>query len=240
MNIGKQKPIPIFKSAFRAPSDGYVPELNRKPVVFDILAPDHETSILPDNVVMVLHVNPASMSLNYAKVIQRINTRGGFVEQHWGEGLSTIEFNMATGGFVRLYSGMSNITGGLGAINTEGNRRETIAYDKYLDMLALFHNNGSIYDASGQIVFQGFIKVTFDGGIYYGWFNNFNVTETVEQPYMFSLTASFQVESEVQRFRSMPYKNLTENVSPLTQNTNETTVRMPASVTNTRGGSDVG
>jgi hypothetical protein len=120
---------------------------------------------------------------------------------------------MATGGFMRLYSGMSNITGGPGAIDTGGNRRETIAYDKYLDILALFHNNGSIYDLSGQIVFQGILKIIFDGGIYYGWFSNFNVTESADQPYMFDLTASFQVESEVQRFRSMPYKNLMPEMS---------------------------
>lgn len=114
---------------------------------------------------------------------------------------------------MRLYSGMSNITGGLGAINTEGNRRETIAYDKYLDMLALFHNNGSIQDLSGQIVFQGFIKIIFDGGIYYGWFSNFNVSEDANQPYMFSLTASFQIESEIQIFRSMPYEGMTKPVT---------------------------
>jgi hypothetical protein len=213
VGIAKQNPIPVFQSAFNSPTDGYDPKLNRKPVIFDILAPDHETSVLPDNTLMVLHVNPSTMGLNYQKVIQRINTRGGFVEQHWGEGLSTIEFNMATGGFMRLYSGMSNITGGPGAIDTGGNRRETIAYDKYLDILALFHNNGSIYDLSGQIVFQGILKIIFDGGIYYGWFSNFNVTESADQPYMFDLTASFQVESEVQRFRSMPYKNLMPEMS---------------------------
>ena len=214
MNFGRQNPVPIFASAFNSANDGYDPNLNRKPVVFDILAPDHETSVLPDDTQLVLHVNPATMSLNYAKVIQRINTRGGFVEQHWGEGLSTIDFNMATGGFMRLYSGMSNITGGLGAFNAGGTRRETIAYDKYLDMLALFHNNGSIYDMSGQIVFQGFIKITFDGGIYYGWFNNFNVVEAAEKPYQFDLTASFQVESEIQRFRSMPYQAESKKTTP--------------------------
>ncbi|MFA6233682.1 MAG: hypothetical protein WC824_05750 [Bacteroidota bacterium] len=175
--------------------------------MFDIIGPDWETSVLPDHLKMVLHVNPSSMNISYANVIERIQTRGGFVEQHWGEGVRSIDFNMSTGGFMRLYSGLSNITGGPGSINTGGNRRETIAYDKYLDLLALFHNNGSVFDDTGKIVFQGIIKVSFDGGIYFGWFSDFSKSETAEKPYQFALTAKFTVDHEVQRFRSMPYGN---------------------------------
>jgi hypothetical protein len=201
--------IPVFQSAFKSPDDETDTNKGIRPVVFDILAPDQETSILPEGMRMVLHTNPQSMGINYANLVERIQTRGGYVEQHWGRGISSIDFNMVTGGFMRLYSGLSNITGGPGARDTLGTRRETIAYDKYLDMLALFHNNGSVYDNTGKIVFQGIVKITFDGGIYYGWFSNFNVTETADQPYMFSLTTSFTVDHEVQRFRTMPYTELT-------------------------------
>ncbi len=196
---------PVFRSAFKSKDDEFDTNKGTKPVVFDILAPDHETSILPDGLAMVLHVNPSSMSLNYTKMIERIQTKGGFVEQHWGEGVDGIDFNMATGGFKRVFSGLSNVTGGPGAYDAKGTRRETIAYDKYLDMLALFHNNGSVYDASGKIVFQGMIKITFDGGIYFGWFSDFNVTEAAEKPYQFALTTKFTIDHEVQRFRTLPY-----------------------------------
>lgn len=195
--------IPIFKSAFRSPDNEFDPNLGIRPVVFDILAPDMETSILPDGVRMVLHVNPSQMGFSYAKQIERIQTKGGWVEQHWGDGARTLSLSMVTGGFKRLYSGLSNITGG--GLDQGGTRRETIAYDKYLDMLALFHNNGSIYDQSGQIAFQGIIKITFDGGIYFGWFNTFNVEEMAEKPYMFNLSAEFTISHEVMRFRSMPW-----------------------------------
>ena len=196
--------IPVFTSAFNS-SDDETSGSGVRPVIFDILAPDEETSILPK---MVLHVNPQSMSFTYEKAIERIQTRGGYVEQHWGEGARAIEFKMVTGGFMRLYSGLSNITGGAGATDTKGTRRETIAYDKYLDFLALFHNNGSVYDSTGQIVFQGILKITFDGGIYLGWFSRFNVTEAAEKPYMFDLSASFTVHREVQRFRTFQYQGL--------------------------------
>jgi len=193
--------IPVFRSAFRSPDDAYDTNRGVRPVVFDILAPDLETSILPDGMKLVLHVNPSSMAMSYTKVISRLQTKGGYVEQHWGEGARTIEFNMATGGFMRLYSGLSNVTGGPGAFSTGGSRRETIAYDKYLDMLALFHNNAAIYDTTGKIVFQGILKITFDNGIYFGWFASCNVSEDASKPYMFALTASFTVDHEIQLFR---------------------------------------
>lgn len=195
--------IPVFRSAFRSPDDEYNPNLGIRPVVFDILAPDFETSLLPEGIKLVLHVNPKTMTMSYAKVVERIQTKGGFVEQHWGEGARTISFDMATGGFKRLYSGLSNVTGG--GYDTGGTRRETIAYDKYLDLLALFHNNGSIYDTSGQIAFQGIIKVTFDGGVYFGWFDNFTVVEDANTPYMFQLSATYTISHEALRIRSLPY-----------------------------------
>lgn len=190
---------PIFTSAFTSEDDEFN-GLGVRPVVFDILGPDLSTSILPEGLRMVLHVNPSSMSFSYAKQIERIQTKGGFVEQHWGEAARSISLNLATGGFKRLYSGLSNITGG--GKDVEGTRRETIAYDKFLDLLALFHNNGSIYDTSGQIALQGIIKVLFDGGVYLGWFSTFNITEAAEKPYQFALTAEFTIAHEVMRLRS--------------------------------------
>lgn len=193
---------PFFQGAFRGPSDEFDASLDRKPVIFDILGPDMETSILPEGYRLVLHVNPSSMTIAYAKEITRTPTRGGFVEQHWGEAANTIDFQMATGGFMRLYSGLSNVTGGTGAIGAEGTRRETLAYDRYLDILALFHNNGAISDATGRLVFQGILSVTFDGGTYYGWFSSFNASESADKPYQLSLTANFLISRETLRIRS--------------------------------------
>lgn len=172
--------------------------MGKRPVVFDILGPDWETSLLPDDLKMVLHVNPTSMSPKYDRHVERMQTRGGFVEQHWGDKTVGLGFQMVTGGFMRLFSGLSNIT------NPQwgGTRRETIAYDKYLDMLALFHSNGSIYDSKGDIVLQGILKMTFDGGVFLGWFQSFSVTESAEKPYQFTLSADFEVHKEIQVWRT--------------------------------------
>jgi len=171
----------------------------KRPVIFDILGPDKETSILPEGLKLVLHVNPNSLSIKYTRKVERIQTKGGWVEQHWGDDTQGIDIEAATGGFMRLYSGLSNVTS---PATTGGSRRETLAYDSYLDLLALFHSNASVYDADGQVALQGYVKIIFDGGVYFGWFNAFNVQETAEKPYQFTLSASMTINSEVQVWRT--------------------------------------
>jgi len=199
--MSKDSP-PVFKGAFRSSDDEFNGQ-GKRPVVFDIIAPDGETSLLPGSLKMVLHVNPRTMKFSYTKVIERVQTKGGFVEFHWGEGLGTITFEMATGGFMRLYSGLSNITGGKNAaMDVGGTRRETIAYDKYLDILALYHNNGDVYDQNGNLVFDGQIKVTFDGGTHFGKWASFSVQETAEKPYQFELSGEFYIQQDKWNLRT--------------------------------------
>jgi hypothetical protein len=196
---------PVFKSAFSGP-DEEAQGRGRRPVIFDILAPDQETSLLNlsedgwGDLRLVLHVNPRTMQFSYAKQITRTQTRGGFVEFHWGDAAEEVTFEAATGGFMRMYTGMSNVTGFGGG---DQGRRETIAYNKYLDLLALFHNNGAIFDAFGNIAVQGYIKLTFDGGIHIGWFDGpFTVTEEATKPFQFNLSTRFIIDREIMRFRT--------------------------------------
>lgn len=203
----------ILKSAFQSEFDTYNGS-GKRPVVFDIIGPDRVTSLLPPDLKMVLHVNPTSMGFAYAKTISRQQTMAGFVEYHWGSNPTEITFSMATGGFMRLYSGLSNTTGptpsndkimpaNMRARDVGGTRRDTIAYDKYLDLLALFHSNGAIYDSRGTIAFQGQILITYDEGSWWGWFSTFTVEEAADKPYQFTLTASFTVERELHRTKSV-------------------------------------
>lgn len=194
-------PIPVFKSAFVSPEDEFS-GTGKRPVVFDILAPDFETSLLPDGLKLVLHVNPKSMQFSYSKIIERMQTKGGFVEQHFGEGADTISFEFATGGFMRLHTGLISTTGG--GVDIGGTRRDTIAYDTYLDLLGIFKCNGSIFDGNGNIVFQGIIKCSFDGDYWLGWFGpSFSLSEDAESPYQFTLTTDFVVAKEFMTLRSL-------------------------------------
>lgn len=190
---------PVFRGSFPGGVADEYSGRGVRPVVFDIVAPDGETTLLPDDLKMVLHVNPSTMGIKYAKVIERTQTKSGFVEQHFGDGAQSIDFEAATGGFMRLYTGLSSNTS---PTMTGGTRRETLAYDSYLDLLALFHSNGSVYDITGQIALQGKIKMMFDGGVFYGWFTSFQVQETADKPFQFSLTTAFEVAHENQAWRT--------------------------------------
>lgn len=185
-------------SAFNSYEDGSLNQ-NRTPVVFDVLGPDWSTSVLPDGVRLVLHCNPSSLRVNRQRQVERIQTLGGFVEQHWGDSVISLSAEGSTGAFVRAYTGLSNVTSFDAA---GGSRRETIAYDKFLDLLALFHSNGAIYDASGNVALQGCVKITFDEGVYLGWFNQFTVTENAERPFVFNVSFDFTVHREAVSFRT--------------------------------------
>ena len=197
--------VEVIRPHFRSPSDS---GLGRRPVVFDIIAPDGETSLLPNDLLMVLYANPKDLSFSYSKKTSVSQTMGGWVEYYWGDEPASITLNIPTGGFVRVGTGVSAVTGPVSAkgqsfgLGIGGTRRDTITYDKYLDLLALFHNNGSIYDNTGTIALQGRIKMTFDGGTWLGWFQSFSVEETAESPFMFQLSAVFQVEREIRVVRT--------------------------------------
>jgi hypothetical protein len=192
----------MLHGAFLSPQDGEL-GFGKRPVVFDILAPDFETSLLPDDLKMVMHVNPSSMKFSYAKIIERIQTKGGYVEQHFGDGAESISMDASSGAFMRLHTGLISITGGSNSLNVGGTRRETIAYDTFLDMLAMFHHNGSIFDYRGNIVFQGIIKISFDGDYWLGWFNSFSASEEAEKPYQFSMSMDFTIAHEFMGLRSV-------------------------------------
>lgn len=204
----------IIKSAFNGPGDEFNGS-GKRPVVFDVYDPSRTYSILPDDLKMVLHVNPSSMKWSYTNHIERTQTLGGWVEAHWGQAPTEVNFEASSGGFVRLYSGLSNITGptpssdvitpkNMLPASVGGTRRDTIAYDKYLDLLALFYFNGAIYDENGNIALQGQIRITYDGGSWWGWFTDFDVTEAADKPYQFTLTTNFIVEREQHTLRGVP------------------------------------
>jgi|APSaa5957512622_1039677.scaffolds.fasta_scaffold65808_2 hypothetical protein len=203
---------PLFKGAFPAREDEEFSGRGVRPVIFDILGPDRETSILPVGISLVLHVNPSSLTLKYTRTIERIQTKGGFVEQHWGDNLTNIGIEASSGGFMRLYSGLSNITS---PATTQGSRRETLAYDSYLDLLALFHNNGSVFDSKGQVALQGIVKLTFDGGVYLGWLDSFTVSEEADKPYQFSISTGMSIDTEIQVWRTaVAYNRVSDTPQP--------------------------
>lgn len=152
------------------------------PMAFQVTSPfDDRLALLPH--ALVLHVNPTSLSESHTKKVERLQTRGGWVEQHWGDELTEISCRGGTGAFVNLYTGLSSVM-----------RQKTIAWDRYRDLYDLYRNNGSIYDPFGAVVLQGKLLLMFDRGSFIGTFRTFSVEETAESPFAFSLSWNFKVE----------------------------------------------
>lgn len=157
------------------------------PLAFQVTSPyDMNKALLPH--ALIMHVNPSSFAESFNKKLERIQTLGGFVEQHWGDDLSEISGDQSTGAFINLYTGLSSVL-----------RQRTIAWDRYQDLYDLYRNNGSIYDPYGNIVLQGWLLLIYDRGTFVGTFRSFSREETDDSPFAFKLSWSFKVEKIIQQ-----------------------------------------
>jgi hypothetical protein len=165
------------------------------PFAFQVTSPyDPRKVLLPHSLVM--HVNPSSFQETFNKKIERFTTRGGYVEQHWGDELGEISCDASTGAFVNLYTGLSSVV-----------RQRTIAWDRYRDLYDLYRNNGSLYDPYGNIVLQGNIMMMYDRGTYLGTFRRFDVEETDQSPFAFKISYTFKVERTIYQMPINGYSN---------------------------------
>jgi hypothetical protein len=161
------------------------------PLAFQVTSPYNNTRVLMPHA-LVMHVNPQNYSEQHTKKIERIQTRGGWVEQHWGDELTEITCDGSTGAFMNIYTGLSSLL-----------RQRTIAWDRYRDLHDLFRNNGSLYDPYGNIVLQGNIMLMYDRGTYLGGFRTWEVEETDDQPFAFKVSWTFKVENELMKIPNL-------------------------------------
>jgi hypothetical protein len=152
------------------------------PIAFQVTSPFSRTRVLMPHS-LVLHVNPSSLEEAYVQKVERFQTRGGWVEQHWGQDLTEMSAEASTGAFMNIYTGLSSVL-----------RQRTIAWDRYRDLHDLYLNNGSVYDPFGNIVLQGQVMILYDRGTYIGTFRTFEVEETDDSPFAFRLNWTFKVE----------------------------------------------
>jgi len=176
------------------------------PMAFQVTSPfNSRRALLPH--ALVMHVNPQNYSENHVKRVERIQTRGGFVEQHWGDELTEINGDGSTGAFMNIYTGLSSVL-----------RQKTIAWDRYRDLHDLYRNNGSVYDPYGSIVLQGHIMLMYDRGTYIGYFQSLDVQESDDQPFAFQVSWTFKVEEEIMKIPGM-------GINPVARGTYNPTVK---------------
>jgi len=176
---------------------GYIhPAQNRKnqpiPMAFQVTSPINRMRVMMPHA-LVLHVNPTSISETHMQKIERFQTRGGWVEQHWGHELVEISVDQSTGAFMNIYTGLTSVL-----------RQRTIAWDRYRDLHDLYKNNGSLHDPTGAIVLQGHILLMYDRGSYLGTFRSFDVSESEDSPFAFKLSWSFKIEHVILQMADVP------------------------------------
>jgi hypothetical protein len=130
------------------------------------------------------HVTPSSMQMSYTKNISRSRTRGGFVEEHFGDELDTIQISAATGSFLSIAKN------GL----TSENRNRTLSMVNFQEILAIYRNNACVYDQTGIVVSQGFVVLNWDNYRFNGQFSSFNWEESAESPFRFTFGFNFEVQ----------------------------------------------
>ena len=173
-----------------------------------------------------LMINPASMSTNISKIVNRTQTMTSFVEDHWGEEIDTITLSGFTAAFVTggtdIYSIRLNeknsptkdylqqtngtiqgIRGYGSGIHddeiglTTSQRRKSVSYRHFKRLLDLFRLNGCFFDTFGLVSKRYSIMISYGRAAYRGYFESIDVTETAENPFRFQYTMTFKSQETV-------------------------------------------
>lgn len=131
---------------------------------------------------ITMYVAPSSLSFQYKKIIHREKTRGGWLEQHWGEDLDVVSATSSTGTFQILGTGLTTVQ-----------RYTSLAKINFQEVFYMFKNNGCVYDSNGNIIAQGDVYINYDNFQMFGQFENFSWTEDASLPYKWNFTFTFQV-----------------------------------------------
>ena len=148
--------------------------------VMDVFDPSSGKEVVVPSI--DFHVMPNSMQMSYRKNISRNRTRGGFVEEHFGDELDTIQINSATGSFLSLFSGLTVV-----------DRNKTLSMINFQEILSIYRNNACFYDSKGVVLSQGFVTLKWDNYLFNGQFVSFSWEETAESPFQFTFSFNFEV-----------------------------------------------
>ena len=140
---------------------------------------------------LTMLVNPGNLETTYTQLINETRTLGGFVQEFWGEQLTTLSS-----------SGRTALTYGLGGLSNK-EARQSSAYENFVRLIDIYRCNGKDYktlktfvsDAKNpdRIINVGTVIMSFDKNEYSGYFDNFTVREIGDKPFYFEYDFSFKV-----------------------------------------------
>jgi hypothetical protein len=143
-------------------------------------------------------VNPSQFSVQCEKVISDGNrSRDGFIIEHWGDGQDKIEGSGTVSGFYAVDINDAR-SPGLGRTS----RTWSASFQNFLSLWLLYRNNGGMWlPANRDDAWQAYLSVVgsiyiyYDGVLYLGSFDSFDLTETDDKPHTLEYSFSFTVRA---------------------------------------------
>jgi hypothetical protein len=131
---------------------------------------------------LVMQINPQNLDLQYSHLIQETRTLGGFIQEFWGEALTSLNSSGTTAMFYNE-SGVTN------------NKTETSGYQNFINLVNFYKNNGKVYSSklANKIISFGTVIMTYFGKEYEGYFESFGVNETADAPFYLAYDFSFKI-----------------------------------------------
>jgi hypothetical protein len=155
--------------------------------------------------------NPDTLTINSGKKINRYTTLTGWIEEHWGDEIDTVNFNGSTFSFFTKENGLTNEF-----------RDNSSAYKFMKELIHYYQVNGCVYQGAndyeamdsfsvkeflydnpefvnnhprkGMIKERLYIKLYYDYLIMYGRFETFDIIEDSTIPFRFKYNIVFKAE----------------------------------------------
>lgn len=137
-----------------------------------------ETPATGSNAFVEMYINPTSLNFTETKTISSVKTKGGFINQYWGEELSTLTINGETG------------SGGIEALNVVRDiyRSEQIAVQRIIQHAGPdSKRRQSLSQLSTSVI------MWYMGEGYRGFFKSFGYTESISKLGNFDYNLSFTI-----------------------------------------------
>jgi hypothetical protein len=162
-------------------------------------------------VAIKLLVNPASVSFNMSKIVNRSQSMVGWIEEHWGEELDTISLQGSSASFV--LGEISNIRDiSYGTMPPEQfnanigvttlRRRETVGYKEFRRLIQIMNSNACDFDsATGFVTARRFIKLSWDYAAILGYIESFDTTEDAASPFRLTYQMTFKAEKTIFNYK---------------------------------------
>jgi hypothetical protein len=138
--------------------------------------------IIPD---LTMLINPQNLDISYMPLITETRTLGGFIQEFWGDQLTSIS---AAGRTAMFYSDTGI---------TVAEAKASEAYHNFIRLVNIYKNNGKVYTASAtnvnRISAVGVVILTYAERQYEGFFDSFEIKELPDRPFTLDYDFTFKV-----------------------------------------------